>query len=86
MDQLVPLLCVLQVGETSKGRLAEDWKLEVREKIRALVVRRSRVRSVARGDDGIDSLFDASTLTSSVSVAWAIDGSRMARRQMALHL
>ena len=48
---------------------------------RALVVMRSSVRSVARGDDEIDSPFDASTLTSGVSVAWAIDGSRMARRQ-----
>jgi desumoylating isopeptidase 1 len=37
-DQLVPLLGVLQVGETLKGKLAEDGKLKVRKKeIRALV-------------------------------------------------
>jgi hypothetical protein len=37
-DQLVPLLSVLQVGETLKGKLAEDGKLKVRKKeIRALV-------------------------------------------------
>ena len=48
---------------------------------RAFVVRRSSVRSVARGDDDTDSLFTVSTLTSGVSVTWAIVGSRMARRQ-----
>ena len=37
-DQLVPLLGVLQVGDTLKGKLAEDGKLKVRKKeIRALV-------------------------------------------------
>jgi hypothetical protein len=37
-DQLVALLSVLQVGETLKGKLAEDGKLKVRKKeIRALV-------------------------------------------------
>ena len=37
-DQLVPLLSVLQVGETLKGKLADDGKLKVRKKeIRALV-------------------------------------------------
>ena len=37
-DQLVPLLSVLQVGETLKGKLAYDGKLKVRKKeIRALV-------------------------------------------------
>ena len=37
-DQLVPLLSVLQVGETLRGKLAEDGKLKVRKKeIRALV-------------------------------------------------
>ena len=36
-DQLVPLLSVLQVGETLKGKLAEDGKLKVRKEIRALV-------------------------------------------------
>jgi hypothetical protein len=37
-DELVPLLGVLQVGETLKGKLAEDGKLKVRKKdIRALV-------------------------------------------------
>ena len=39
-DQLVPLLSVLQVGETLKGKLAEDGKLKVRKRmneIRALV-------------------------------------------------
>jgi hypothetical protein len=37
-DQLVPLLSVLQVGETLKGKLADDGKLEVRKKeMRALV-------------------------------------------------
>ena len=37
-DQLVPLLSVLQVGETLKGKLVEDGKLKVRKKeIRALV-------------------------------------------------
>jgi hypothetical protein len=36
-DQLVPLLNVLRVGETSKGKLAEDGKLKVRKEIRALV-------------------------------------------------
>ena len=37
-DQLVPLLSVLQVGETLKSKLAEDEKLKVRKKeIRALV-------------------------------------------------
>ena len=49
--------------------------------LRAFVVRRSSVRSVARGDDGTDWLFAASTLTSGVSVTCAIVGSRMARRQ-----
>ena len=49
---------------------------------RALVVRRSSVRSVARDDDEIDSQFDDNTLTSGVSVTWEIVGSRMARRQM----
>jgi hypothetical protein len=36
-DQLVPLLSVLQVGETLKGKPAEDGKLKVRKEIRALV-------------------------------------------------
>ena len=45
----------------------------------ALVVRRSSLRSVARGDDEIDSLFDASTLTSGVLVAWVICGSRISK-------
>jgi hypothetical protein len=37
-DQLVPLLSVLQVQETLKGKLAEDRKLRLRKKeIRALV-------------------------------------------------
>ena len=36
-DQLVPLLSVLQVGETLKGKLADDGKLKVRKEIRALV-------------------------------------------------
>ena len=37
-DELVPLLSVLQVGETLKSKLAEDGKLKVRKKeIRALV-------------------------------------------------
>lgn len=37
-DQLVPLLSVLQVKETLKGKLAEDGKLRLRKKeIRALV-------------------------------------------------
>jgi hypothetical protein len=37
-DQLVPLLSVLQVKETLKGKLAEDGKLRMRKKeIRALV-------------------------------------------------
>ena len=49
---------------------------------RALVVRRSSVRSVARGADEIDSLIDASTLTSGVTMVWAIVGSRIARRQV----
>jgi hypothetical protein len=35
------------------------------------------------GANEIDSLFDASTLTSGMSIAWAIDGSRMARNQKA---
>jgi hypothetical protein len=38
-DQLVPVLSVLQVGETLKGKLAEDGKLKVRKKeIRASAV------------------------------------------------
>jgi hypothetical protein len=37
-DQLVPLLSVLQVGETLKGKLAEDGKLKVwKNEVRALV-------------------------------------------------
>ena len=36
-DQLVPLLSVLQVGETLKGKLAEDGQLNVRKEIKALV-------------------------------------------------
>ena len=32
-DQLVPLLSVLQVGETLKGKLAEDGMLKVRKEI-----------------------------------------------------
>ena len=37
-DQLVPLLGVLQVGETLKSKLAEDGKMKVKKKdIRALV-------------------------------------------------
>ena len=37
-DRLVPLLGVLQVGDTLKGRLAEDGKLKMRKmEIRALV-------------------------------------------------
>lgn len=37
-DQLVPLLSVLQVKETLKGKLAEDGKPRLRKKeIRALV-------------------------------------------------
>ncbi len=40
--ELVPLLGVLPVGETLKGKLAEDGKLKARKKeIRALVVARS---------------------------------------------
>ena len=35
--QLVPLLSVLQVGETLKGRLAEDGKLKVWKEMSALV-------------------------------------------------
>ena len=49
---------------------------------RALVIRHSSVGSVARGKDEIDSLFDASPLTSGVSATSATVGSRMARRQM----
>ena len=45
------------------------------------IVRRSNVRCVARGDDDTDLLFAVSTLTSGISVTWAIVGSRMARRQ-----
>ena len=51
---------------------------------RAFVVRRSSVKSVARGDNDshdTDSLFAFSTLTSGVRVNWAVVGSRMARRQ-----
>ena len=36
-DQLVPLLSVLQVGETLKGKSAEDGKLRVRKEIRTFV-------------------------------------------------
>jgi hypothetical protein len=37
-DELVPLLSVLQVGETLKGKLAEDGTLNVwKREIRALV-------------------------------------------------
>ena len=50
---------------------------------RAFVVRRSSVKSVARGDDDTDSLFAVSTLTSGVRVNWTVVGSRMAIRQRA---
>jgi hypothetical protein len=49
--------------------------------LRAFVVKRSSVRGVAWANE-INSLFDASTLMSGMSIAWAIDGLRMARRQM----
>lgn len=40
------------------------------------------MKNVARGDDEIGSLFDASNLTSGVSVTREIDGPRVARSQM----
>ena len=35
--EMLPLLSVMQVGETLMGKLAEDGKLKVRKEIRALV-------------------------------------------------
>ena len=49
---------------------------------RAFVARRSSERTVARGEDNKDSLVDVSTLMSGASVAGAVVGSRIARRQM----
>ena len=40
------------------------------------------MRNVARDDGEIDSPIDFSTLTSGISVAWEMVGSRMARRRM----
>ena len=48
---------------------------------RALVVRRSSVRSVVRGKDDKDSLIDVSTSRSMPSVTGTIVGSRIARRK-----
>lgn len=49
---------------------------------RAFVASRSSVRSVARGEDDIDSPVDVISLTSGANVVGAIVGSRIARRQM----
>jgi len=49
---------------------------------RAFVARRSSVRTVARGEDNKGSSVDVTALTSGASVAEAVVGSRIARRQM----